>query len=366
MSDISEIFLVVPPGLEQPLATEARSTGFKVTSIVKGGVNIAGGWSEVWRANLTLRGATRVLVRLTEFRALHLAQLDKRARKLPWADWLRADIPIRVEATCRKSKIYHDRAAAQRIETAITETLGAPISKDAALTLKVRIDDNVVTVSLDTSGDALHKRGHKAQVNKAPMRETLAANFLAIAGFTGTEPIYDPMCGSGTFPIEAAEIATQMQPGRSRDFAFQTLASYDADAFGTLKTDAIETPYRFHGSDRDAGAVKMSLANAARADVAHLTSFETKPISEINPPNGPKGLVIINPPYGARIGNKKPLFGLYGSFGSVMKERFQGWRVAVITSDPGLAKATDLPFTSTSQAIDHGGIRIKLYQTAPL
>ena len=107
----------------------------------------------------------------------------------------------------------------------------------------------------------------------------------------------------------------------------------------------------------------MSRANAERAGLSQSVRFDHKSISDIVPPQDSPGLVILNPPYGARIGNKKPLFGLYGSFGSVMRERFQGWRVALITSDPGLAKATELPFRSTSQAIDHGGIRIKLYQS---
>ena len=363
MSDAFQIFLVVPPGLEQPLADEARAQAFKVTRIDKGGVTISGNWQDVWRANLKLRGATRVLARLTEFHAVHLSQLDKRARKLPWDQWLRPDLPVKVDATCRASKIYHDRAAAQRIETAITETLGAPISKDAALTLKVRIENNLVTLSLDTSGEALHKRGHKTHVNKAPMRETLAANFLRLAGYTGAETVYDPMCGSGTFPIEAAEIANGIDPGRSRSFAFEHLASFDPDCFAALTTETTPSPLTFYGSDRDAGAIKMSRANAERAGLSQSVRFDHKSISDIVPPQDSPGLVILNPPYGARIGNKKPLFGLYGSFGSVMRERFQGWRVALITSDPGLAKATELPFRSTSQAIDHGGIRIKLYQS---
>ena len=133
MSAVSEfdIFLVAPPGLEAVLASEASALGFREPRAVPGGVEVRGGWPEVWRANLDIRGASRVLVRIGDFRAPHLAQLDKRARKFPWVDFLRADMPVRVEATCKSSRIYHAGAAAERIATAIHEELGAPIADDA-------------------------------------------------------------------------------------------------------------------------------------------------------------------------------------------------------------------------------------------
>ena len=363
MSETFEIFLVSAPGLEHFLAEEARALGFKVTAIVPGGVTLSGGWSEVWRANLDLRGATRVLVRVAEFRAMHLAQLDKRASKLPWGDWLRSDTPVRVEATCRKSRIYHDKAAAQRIEGAI-EGAGVPLNAKAALAVKVRIEDDLVTISLDTSGASLHKRGLKEQVNKAPMRETLAALFLRACGFDGSQTVVDPMCGSGTFVIEAAGIAAGHQPGRARDFAFEKLANFDAGAFSGLRREAgtPEGPVRFFGSDRDAGAVAMSRANAERAGVAGITRFEHRAIADIAPPEGPSGLVIANPPYGGRIGKKGGLHGLYGAFGKVMIERFGGWKVGIITSDGGLARSTGLDWQKPGPVVDHGGTKVRLWQ----
>ncbi len=366
MSSPLSIFLVVQPGLEPILEAEARDKGFEVIGSTKGGVTLRGGWPDVWRANTDLRGATRVLVRLAEFPAVHLAQLDKRARKLPWRDWLTADCPIRVDATCRKSKIYHHRAAAERVARAAGDAVGATIDRDATLTLKVRIEENLCTISLDTSGEALHKRNHKVQVNKAPMRETLAALFLHAAGFDGSEPVYDPMCGSGTFPIEAAEIACGLQPGRSRRFSFENFASFDRGAFVQNNIAAREKQPHFYGSDRDTGAIAMSKMNADRAGVAHLACFDAKPISDAVPPCDRPGLVIVNAPYGGRIGNKKPLYGLYASFGQVMRARFGGWRVALITSDAGLAKTTGLSFAAPGPQIDHGGIRIRLWQTAPI
>ena len=365
-----EIFLMAAPGLEAVLADEARAAGFEGLTTLPGGVTFTGDWPDVWRANLTLRGTGRVLARIGEFRAFHLAQLDKRARKFPWGNVLRPDVPVRVEvATNRKSKIYHAGAAQQRIETALIEELGVKIAADAPITVKARIDDNLVVLSVDNSGEGLHKRGHKVAVGKAPLRETMAAMFLKQSGFSGQEPVLDPMCGSGTFVIEAAEIAAGLLPGRSRDFAFQKLATFDAQAWSSMSGVASSpkpTALRFHGSDRDAGAFTAARANAERAGVGELVDFRKCPISDIQPPEGPAGLVIVNPPYGIRIGNKKPLYGLHGALGASLKSRFRGWRVAIVTSEASLAQATGLPFESPGPQVAHGGLRVTLFQTKPL
>lgn len=322
----------------------------------------------MWRANLELRVATRVLIRIAAFRAPHLAQLDKRARKLPWADILRPDVPVKVEAVCHKSRIYHQGAAAQRIAGAIADQVGAPTEGEDPLVVKVRIDNDLCSISLDTSGAPLHRRGHKEAVGKAPLRETLAAAFLHQCGFTGAETVVDPMCGSGTFVLEAAEIAAGMSPGRSRAFAFERLASFDASAWATLKQAAPMSPVgaRFFGYDRDDGAIRASTANAERAGVQDRTVFSRQAISDLARPDGPPGLVMVNPPYGARIGNRKLLFALYGAFGQVMKERFSGWRIGLVTSDGGLAKATGLPFLPPEPPVNLGGLKVQLWRTAPL
>lgn len=364
-----EIFAVAPPGLETALSIEARELGFADAVAVPGGVTFQGGWPDVWRANLALRGAGRVLVRVGSFLAFHLAQLDKRSRKFPWGDVLRTDVPVRVAVTTGKgSKIYHAGAAAQRIETALREETGITIADDAPVTLKVRIDDNVVTISVDTSGESLHMRGHKLAIGKAPMRETLAALFLRQCGYDGHEPVVDPMCGSGTFVIEAAEIATGLLPGRSRDFAFMQLASFDAKAFAALRdaTPPHATACHFYGSDRDTGAVRNSAANAARSGISDVTTFTHHAISDLQRPEGKPGLVIVNPPYGARIGNRNLLFPLYGALGQTLLTRFSGWRVGLITSEAGLAKATGLPFLPERTSVPHGGLKVTLFRTGPL
>lgn len=367
MSEKFEIFLVATPGLEQPLAAEVRELGW-TPEIQPGGITIHGGWMDVWRANLMLRGATRVLARIGNFRAMHLAQLDKRSRKFAWTDFLRPEVPVKVEATCRSSRIYHAGAASQRIERAITEELGAPLAADAPITVKLRIEDDLAVISLDTTGESLHKRGHKEAVAKAPMRETMAAMFLRDMGYDGSQPVLDPMCGSGTFVIEAAEMAAGMAAGRSRKFAFEQFANFDPKRWAEMRgKHQIKIPaLQFFGSDRDAGAVRMSLANAERAGVTGFTQFECRSISDLERPDCAPGIIIINPPYGARVGNKGPLFGLHAAMGKVFLERFKGWRVGIVTSEAPLAKATGLPFQPPGPIVAHGGLKVRLWQTGAL
>lgn len=390
-----EILIVTPPGLETVLLSEVQNNGFKLPKIIRGGVTIQGGWPDVWRANLTLRGASKVLVRIGGFRAFHLAQLDKRARKFPWHEILTRGYSVKVDVnTNRKSKIYHAGAAIERLERAIHETFGAEIAEtleSADIIFKVRIDDNNVMISVDSSGAGLHKRGFKQAMGKAPMRETMAALFLQACGYTGDEPVVDPMCGSGTFLIEAAEIAQNLMAGRGRSFAFERFKTYDPVRVDALKAEwpIRKTEHRFYGFDRNVNVIDYANQNAERACVSNVCQFLPTPIETLKRPEGAVkamkntgenrldnslgnsakaigagcGLVIVNPPYGARIGKKKDLFGLYSRFGAVMRDQFSGWRVGLITSDINLAHATQLPWKPMSEPIAHGGLKVRLFQT---
>lgn len=366
--DRFEIFLATAPGLEPVLAEEVRLKGFRQPRAVPGGVVIEGGWPEVWRANLWIRGAGRVLARIDRFRVQQLAQLDLRARRVPWAAVLRPDRPFRVEASCAGSRIWHSGAAAERIANAIRATLGAAESPEAEVSVRARIENDLCTLSVDTSGEPLHRRGHKQEVNAAPLRETLAALFLRQCGFDGAEPVLDPMCGSGTFVIEAAEIAARLNPGRDRRFAFEELASFDAEAWARMRAVRSERPppALCHGSDRDAGAVAMSRANAARAGVTAGTVFRHCAISDVVPPEGAPGLVIVNPPYGARMGEAAALLPLYQALGQVLRRRFAGWRVGIVTSEARLARATGLPLEPAGPPVPHGGLRVTLWRAGLL
>ncbi len=240
-----EFFLVATPGMEALVADEAREAGFQGVTVGPGGVTVAGGWPEVWRANLELRGPSRVLARVGSFGRCIWRNWTSGRASLPGARCCAPDVPVRVEATCHASRIYHAGAAAERVGKAIAEEFGAPVQYAGkaeeefagGVALKVRIADDLVTFSVDTSGEGLHKRGHKAQVGKAPMRETMAAMFLRACGYRPGEAVVDPMCGSGTFVIEAAEITAGLQPGRSREFAFEKLATFDAAVFAGLRRE---------------------------------------------------------------------------------------------------------------------------------
>lgn len=363
-----DIFLTCPPGLESALASELAENGFAKCRPGQGGVTIKGGWSDVWRANLQIRGATRVLAVVDQFKTQHLNSLGQHARQTPWQTLFHPGTPVKVEATCRKSRIYHDGAAAERVSDAIARTALAEITDDADITVRVRIDHDEVTLSLDTSGEPLHKRGYKEAVAKAPLRETLASLVLREMGYDGRAPLLDPMCGSGTFVIEAAQLAAGLAPGRGRGFAFERLANFDRDAFMALRN---RPPHARSdtvclGFDRDPGAIRMSTENAERADVSDRTQFAQSALKDLARPEGAPGWVVTNPPYGARIGDKSAVFSVYKTFGEVMRERFSGWRAALITTDDKMAKATGLAFEQISAPIDHGGLKIRLYVTGPL
>jgi len=362
------IFLATPPGFEDILKAEALELGLTGATTVPGGVTFAGHWPAIWRANYYLRGATRVLVQIGKFRVFHLDELERLAMDFPWEVTFRPDVPLNIEVVSKASKVDNTAAIKQRLSKALQATVGLSVEDKAPVTLKVRIDHNVCMLSIDTSGDALHIREHKQFIGKAPMRETLASMMLRHCGYKGTEPVIDPMCGSGTFPIEAAEIARKLAPGRSRSFAFEHLATLHADRWAQVKTERAtqNSELQFYGSDRDAGGAKGSAENAERAGITDNVTFAHHAISDLKRPDGPPGLIMVNPPYGGRIGNKKQLFALYGAFGKTISTRFKGWRVGLVTSEPSLAKSTALPFAKDRLTFSHGGMKVALYQTAAL
>jgi putative N6-adenine-specific DNA methylase len=359
-----EIFIACVPGLEHELLSEIKKNSFKQTKLMVGGASLFGDWRDVWRANFYLRGATKVLVRFASFRATHLAQLDRLSHKLNWEYLLQYKKSFRVETVCRKSKIYHSGAATERISKAISDKIDAKEDPNSGIVIKTRISSDICTISLDSSGEGLHKRGYKIATGKAPIRETLAALFLQKMKFDGSQVVYDPMCGSGTIVIEAAEIALGLPAGRNRTFAFMELPSFQKDEYEKLiKTNQKKINLKFYGSDRDNGAIQNSIKNSKKANVETFCHFKTSPISDATPPTQEPGIILVNPPYGKRVGNRKNLFALYRSLGQTLSEKFIGWHVGIITSDAGLAESTGLKFLDISSAVDNGGIKVKLYET---
>ena len=362
-------FAVTAPGLEPFTAQELRSLGLE-PAIESGGITIKGDLTALYQANLHLRTASRVLARLGNFfYASTFPELQKRASRLPWERFLTPGQPIALRVTCHTSRLYHSDAVARTIADAIAERLGQPspvikVDEDSdqmPQSILVRLVDDKCTVSVDSSGVLLHKRGYRQAVAKAPLRETLAAAILLASGWDKLSPLLDPFCGSGTIPIEAALMALGIPPGINRHFAFMDWPNYDEKLWLSIK-DIQPSSSQNHplilASDRDAGAIKMAQANAERAGVADFIEFKCQAVSSIAPPAGP-GWVVTNPPYGLRVSEGKDLRNLYAQFGNVLREKCPGWDLSVLCSDPALLGQMRIP-QDTSLGLVNGGISVKL------
>jgi len=374
-------FAVTAPGLEDLCARELAALGVRA-KIVEGGVEWSGDLASIARANLWLRTASRVLVRVAEFRATAFFELELNAKKIPWKRFVAADQTVEFRVTCRKSKLYHSGAVAQRFGQAVIHAVrGVKVDEPSAAResneereetasadrqlFVVRFVHDVATVSVDSSGALLHMRGYRQAVAKAPLRETLAAATLLGAGWDGTTPLTDPMCGSGTIPIEAALIARRMAPGRNRPFAFLRWPELDHKLWTTILTHAragelAASPVKISGYDRDEGAVTAARANAERAGVAADVELAVQPISAMpGEAAEPSGLVASNPPYGVRVGESDRLRNLYAQLGNVVRAKRPGWRLALLSADRELERQIGLEL-DTRLTTRNGGIPVRL------
>jgi putative N6-adenine-specific DNA methylase len=372
-----DCFAVSAPGLEPLCAAELQELGVPAGA-VPGGVEWRGGLRELGRVNLHCRTATRVLVRVGEFRARTFHELERRAPKLPWSRFLPPGAAVELRVTTRKSKLYHQGAVAERVQRVLADG-GWHVARstrddeeDAAAgaqLIVIRFLRDVCTVSIDASGARLQQRGYRQALAKAPLRETIAAALLRAAGWRGDVPLLDPLCGSGTIPIEAALLARRIPPGLAnpqhepRAFAFQRWPVYQPRVFDDVVAEArsailLATPVEIRGSDRDAGAITAARANASRAGVVDDIVFERAPLSAAQP-LGERGLLLSNPPYGVRVGDRRELHALYAALGRLVRERFGGWDVALLTADPALAAATGLQ-QQERLATRNGGVAVSL------
>ena len=422
-SRVNAYFAVTAPGLEVLTAQELQrlnllppDTVAAAATVEPGGVAFQGDLEALYRANLHLRTASRVLVRVGDFSAAAFSELRKKASRLDWARYLVPGQPVAIRATCKASKLYHADAVAERIAGAIVDSLGAPIirqklgdeegrsqhpeplaslSRDISTPdrmskcgerrdaqeppslygtgcrerppqlVVVHIFNNHCTVSVDASGELLHRRGYRQAVAKAPLRETLAAALLLAAPWDATSPLVDPFCGSGAIPIEAALLALGAAPGRQRRFAFMDWPGFDekrwtallAVAQASMRTE-LPPGCQIIASDRDAGAVRMAQENAARAGVAQHIQFTCQAVSAIHPP-ARSGWVITNPPYGIRVSSNKDLRNLYAQFGNVLRAQCPGWHIAILCNDQALLAQTRLTLDASFSLLN-GGIKVRL------
>jgi putative N6-adenine-specific DNA methylase len=344
-----ECFAAVPRGAEEIAAAELESMGITGAVAGKGGVAFTCDRSGLYRANLWLRTASRVLVQLRVFPCTGPEDLYAGVFAIDWTALITPAMTLAVDCNLRDSSLKHSGFVALKTKDAIVdrirESCGARPNVDTAspdVRINIHLLKNVCTVSLDSSGDPLDRRGYRLERNEAPLRETLAAAVVALTGWDGTIPLADPMCGSGTIPIEAALVAGRVAPGLHRSFGFERWLDFDRGLWRELLRDAEKTIVRLPaglvtGHDRDSRALKLASRNAAKAGLEGQLHFFHAELEAFQP-EGDSGVVIINPPYGKRLGEDDDLRELYCRIGDILKKRCRGWTGYVLTGNLELAK----------------------------
>jgi putative N6-adenine-specific DNA methylase len=364
-------FAVTHPGLEHLCRDELRglSDTVEVIETTKGGIHFTGKMADLQLANLHLRTAGRILLRLDRFSATNFRQLEKNTANLPWELYLPLGaVPI-CNATCRSSRLYHSKAVGQRVADGIYahwRNLGTTPQDDSGQTLFVRIDDDQATLSLDSTGTNLYQRGLKTHHGAAPLRETLAAGILSLAGYDPRRPLMDPMCGTGTFTLEAALMVKGIPPGRHRTFAFMQWPCFKERQWGYFLRQADQGRIQ-HKTPLILASDIKSPAVRTLSDCIHRHGLDdavsVRRIDLFNPPAdhdlpAMPGLVVLNPPYGRRLKATLPVEKHYAAIGRLLRNRFAGWRVALMAPDPRLAGI--LPFATRRHTLPHGGLKLTL------
>jgi putative N6-adenine-specific DNA methylase len=337
------------------LSDELRELGAAAVEPGRGGVSFAGDRALLYRANLWLRTAVRVLQPILEATVTTPDELYDAVRALDWSRYLTPEHTLAVDCNVRDSHITHSKYAALKTKDAIcdqfVERTGRRPSVDVEepmVGLNLHIHRDRAVLSLDSSGESLHKRGYRPIQTKAPLNEALAAGLVLLTSWRGAAAFADPLCGSGTLPIEAAWIALRRPPGLTRRrFGFQGWMDFDVALWAELRDEArrqvrkrLEAP--IVGSDLRRDAVAFARTNARAAGVGHLLHFEIKDVRDFRPPEGSRGVIVCNPPYGERIGEEKELRGLYRTLGNVLRDRCAGWTAYVFTGNASLARQIGL------------------------
>lgn len=366
----SDYFVMSAPGIEGLLKAELVAIGIVPKEVVTGGIAFQGTPEHLMRVNLHSRLANRVLVRVAEFHASTFHELERRAKKIEWRRFFVEGQSVRFRVTCRKSKLYHSDAVAERLLKISGGAAAADQDDDIAdesagdaQLFVVRIARDVCTISADSSGELLHRRGYRQAVAKAPLRETLAAAMIAGSGWDPSMPLVDPMCGAGTIAIEAAMVARRLAPGAARTYAFEKWPDHDAAAWKAMVDTARDrvlprAPSPIVASDRDAGAIAATIANAERAGVIGDIEVSERSITAAHYPQ-PPGWIVTNPPYGVRIGDSRPLRNLYAGLGSIIQEQAAGYRLALLSADSELEDQLALDLEEAFRTTN-GGIPVHL------
>lgn len=365
-------FATCPRGLEEALAAELNKLGLRGVEVGNAGVAFTGEWVDCQRANLTSRIASRVLWRVGRGRYRNEDEIYRMAHALPWPRWFDVDRTIRVNVAAIRSPLRSLEFVTLRIKDAVcdkfreqddrrpsVDTLAPDMRIHAFLTA------DEATLYLDTSGDALFKRGWRRQSGEAPLRENLAAGILRLTGWTPAEPLFDPMCGSGTFLVEAAQMARGIAPGLDRSFAFEKFLHHDVATWQRVRDEVrnLERPdvvVAISGVDRDPAALAAVKRNLVDAGVGGSVRVTQGDVLDVSPP-AEQGVLVTNPPYGVRMGDADALAEFYPRLGNALKQRFAGWRAFLFSADTRLPKLIGLK-AQRRTPLYNGALECRLYE----
>jgi len=365
-------FAPCPRGLEVVLRAELEQLGAQAVTDLPGGVSFTGPFALCYAVNLHSRIASRVL-----WRVFHGAYRDEHdifqaAQALPWPTWFPVHRTIKVKVSAQQSPLRSLAFVTLRVKDAICDRFRvvtgvrpnvAPRRPD--IRIDVFLDRQYVTLYLDTSGEALFKRGFRTAVTAAPVRENLAAGILRLVGWSAQHPLLDPMCGSGTFLLEAALIARNIPPGLGRRFAFEKLRNFDARTWQALcqagrAQQRPKTSCALYGSDLHEAALQATRVNLKAAGLIETVALQHADVLDVKPPAG-EGILVTNPPYGMRLSEKEQLAAFYPRLGDHLKRHFAGWRAYFFTADLRLPKLIGLA-TSRRTPLFNGALECRLLE----
>ena len=372
MNNRHTFFASCPRGLEPVLATELERLSAEQVGVAQGGVAFSGDFAVCYRVNLDSRIASRVLWKVYHGSYGDEEDIYRAVYALRWADWFSEHETIKVKVSAQHCPLKSLDFVTLRIKDAVCDKFKVLTQRRPDVNThqpSMRIDaflrHQEMTLYLDTSGEPLFKRGLRKSSGEAPMRENLAAGIIGLSGWAPGQPFLDPMCGSGTLLMEAAQIARNISPGLGRRFAFENLKNFDVKVWRALcDTSRLRQtsgkPLQIDGYDRDALALKAAETNLRAAGFAEAVRLKQADVLDVCPPAG-GGVLVMNPPYGERVGNEAELAALYPRLGDALKQRFAGWRAYILTADLRLPKLIGLA-ASRRTPLFNGPLECRLFE----
>lgn len=369
---MERFFATCPRGLEGVLAAELQALAAATIAPVDGGVGFSGPFALCRSVNLMSRIASRVLWRVGGARYRSEADIFNAARRLRWGQWFSPEQTIRVDTAAIRSPLNSIDIVTLRVKDAVCDVLRESAgsrpdvdTRNPHVRIQVFLTRDEVVFYLDTSGEALFKRGWRGAAGEAPLRENLAAGILKLAGWSPEVPLLDPMCGSGTFLVEAALMARGQAPGLGRRFGFEHLKNHDAaswqrerDAAKAKENKSIKTS--IYGYDRSGDAIAIARRNVEALGLQDCITLKQCSFEDSKPP-APSGLLVTNPPYGVRLEQLDELAAWYPKLGDILKQRYAGWTACIFTADLRIAKLMRLQ-PSRRTPLYNGALECRLFR----